>query len=151
MLTLTTTGLDEISIKLQNLVDGLADFTPAFEDLEGPLVQEFQANIASEGELLGGWIPLAESTELAREKRWGYYKQDPVGGGGMLSWTGTMGSGFVGESDQNSITITNAVDYATYQHFGNTRGTPARAIVGSTDTILQIVSQRITAYIKSFF
>lgn len=149
MVSLEVIGLDTILATLQKFNDGISDLSPAFRDMSDVIIQEFTANFEGQGDVLGyPFAPLAESTLKARQKRWGYYRQDPIATGLTLVWTGNLKSGYESEVDPDQLVIRNTVDYATYQHFGTDRIT-SRRIVGSSDNIMQIINDRLTAYLKN--
>ena len=108
------------------------------------IIQEFAANFKAEGSLTESWMPLAPSTLKAREKGWGHYALPNNGNPLILTWTGDLAAGFQSETTPKKLTITNAVEYAKYAHI-------QRPIVGSTDSIMQIIAQRIELFIRSTF
>ncbi len=73
------------------------------------------------------WKPLAKSTKLARQKRWGYYKKPPKNPS-TLRWTGNLQDNKTkAVSDKSGMLAFNA-DYGIHHQRGG-QNLPKRAVI----------------------
>lgn len=132
--TLKAEGVEKVLIKIQKIGGAVKDLTPAFDDMEGIITQEFKANFPAAGSNLDApWV--------ARKRSYPW----PI-----FIKTGKMMGNWEGKSEKQKLTIKNPTDYAKYHHFGM-YPQPVRLLVNSTSKIIKIVKDRIEKYIKSFF
>jgi len=88
------------------------------------------------------WRPLAPSTLLARERRWGHYKRKPITTNKILIWTGDMMHGFFKITEKFKLTIDNKIDY--FKHNQNTQ----RKMLYLDDSVMNILLRHLIKYTK---
>lgn len=131
--SITISGEKQLSRYLRDVELSMAEWREAITgSIE--LVQKRSEDIFnSEGSIVekagGVWPGLAASTKRAREKRWGYYKQAPSGGGKILSWTGNLKNSKVKEIEKKTGLFGFTASYAGYHQNGSGNRPPKRAIL----------------------
>lgn len=95
------------------------------------------------------WKPLSAETESARQKRSGYYKKSPAGGGGILAWTGNL-------RDNNTVNVragegifAKNAPYAEYHQEGGGK-LPKREVLPSDPRMSVEIVKAITERISDF-
>lgn len=127
-------GIENVINKLTKISGAVKNLSPAFDDMEGVITQEFKANFPAKGSnLQAPWKP------RRRAYPW------PI-----LEKTGTMKKSWEKKVTPKYLEIKNTTDYATYHHFGGAY-LPVRKLVGGTVKIMDIIKTRIEKYIKSLF
>lgn len=130
----TVIGLDKALSKLTRISGAVKDMSPAFDDMEGVITQEFKANFPAEGGNL-------EAPWRQRLKTYPWP---------LLQKTGKMKGAWEKKVRPKELEIKNAAEYATYHHFGSAY-LPVRKLVGGTRKIADIIKVRIEKFLKSFF
>lgn len=128
---ITITGLDSVLNKLEKFGQAVKNLSPAFDDIEPLIIQEFTANFPGKGEVLEHSWP---------ERKYSYPWP-------MLIKTGTMQSNWTSTKSPKELKIKNPTDYATYHHFGTPK-LPVRKLVYGSANIKEIAKTRITAHLK---
>jgi phage gpG-like protein len=114
--------------RLERFLDEMANPTQANRQVSVQLYGWCIKNMRSEGELAGGWEPLAPAT--VREKQ-------RIGKEKMLVRTGNLRSGFEPFYSRENAGIRNAVPHAVFHHEG-TRTIPKRPLLPSRSEVLRI-------------
>lgn len=132
MITVKVKGDQEAIRKVQKLIKANGDLKPVFEDVAKSIIQEFKANFPAKGGVLNSpWAP--------RKKEYPWP---------LLMKTGTLRNAWEKKAEKKKLAIENTVDYAKYHHFGMPPQKGPRKLVGFTPKILQLIKDRIVAYIK---
>jgi len=79
------------------------------------------------------WKPLAKSTKLAREKRWGYYKKTPKNPS-VLRWTGNLQDNKTKAVTNKSGVLAFNADYGIYHQKGG-GSLPKRAVIDLSNEV----------------
>lgn len=114
--------------------DAWRDMTPAWESVGEYVLSQNMLNVTGEGSVYGeGWAPLAPST-IAERVSAGWGAGPVMWRTGLLARSLAMrgAEGNVFEAGPHSIKVGSEIEYAGYQHYGTSRGIPARALVGLT-------------------
>ena len=147
-LKITIDGQDRVLRKFSALAARIADFSPAWEKVGGSLRADFALNMVTEGARYGGWAPLKPST--VREKARKYP-------GAPMEWrTGTLGRSLAEEGAPGNVSEIHAmsamfgtrISYAGFQHFGTSRGLPARKLVGVRRETREIIVRDVGDFIR---
>jgi len=129
--------------KLARMAEGLKDMTAPFERSGESLLEFFKGEVfESQGAALGErWRDHSASTKIARAKRWGYYKSDPVADAKVLVWSGRIRAGFKKQVSKNSLRI-----YNEDENFKKNQ--PSRKMLRITSKVIEIVTRDVYSHIK---
>lgn len=113
------------SLNFENYWDGVLDV----------MKKEKDRIFKSEGRSLQinpKWSPLSLTTQLARQRRQGYYKQQP-NNPGILRWTWNLQDNIKTTKEKNSCAMEFKADYAEYHQTG--KGARKRAVFEFTNDV----------------
>lgn len=133
--------------KIKNIVGGVSSFVEPLKKIS----DDFDAYYGNEvfategGAGAGKWAPLAASTVNARAKRTGYYRRSGSGGK-VLTWSGTLKSGFSGTVTPLQLVFKNKVPYFKYPQLGGGR-LPQRKILEVTPKAQKSVKNRMETFL----
>ena len=132
----------KIQLKLDQLIQGVKDFSVPFDKAGTDLVEFFGGPVfESQGEQSGvAWRELSLATLYMRENRQGYYKNPPIETDMILVWTGRLKGGFFKEVEPMQLVIGNDVEYFKYHQMSD------RKML----TINKFVVTDVTAQIKEY-
>lgn len=91
-------GIDELTERLAMMASRLKNPRPVLQVIAGLLEEHVEATFRSQGRKVGRpWRGLSPRTIEARRRRWGHYRQSPVGASAsrpVLQWTRRLSKSF---------------------------------------------------------
>lgn len=140
MITITVNGDRSASAKLNRLAGQLKDFTVPNRALSIQLYGLVIKNYDSQGSLVGGWAPLAEST-IERKRRAGKEQ--------MLVWSGALRASFLPGSfyDSKRAGVGSQIVYSEFHQEGTDR-MPQRELLPRGDQVLDAALKIYGFYVE---
>lgn len=124
-------GQVQLSRNLRVFSNSMSDMSDFYRDAVGVVEKRTDEVFGGKGKNVekgAKWKRLAESTEKARSRRWGYYKNEPVADASTLVWTGNLRDNRTRKSGKNYGKLTFNAPYAIYHHRGG-GNLPKRSII----------------------
>ena len=130
LLSITVDGVEVVHRKFRALEGMVQDLSKAWEQVGAELRSDFAINMLTEGGRYAPWPELADSTIKEKARKYP---------GAPMEWrTGMLADSLADEGAPGNITEIHAmsaifgtrIPYAGFQHFGTSRGLPARKLVG---------------------
>lgn len=112
----TLEGEQQLSRRLGIIADGVEDFSPAFERIEGELLHSVDSNFSQRGGLFGGWVPRKDDNPWP-----------------LLEKTGELRGGFMSAIKSDYLEIGNSVSYFKYHQSNQPRARLPRRVMLKID------------------
>lgn len=150
-LVFTIDGVQTVEQQFATFGKLIENLEPAWQAIGEELLQDFELQFTSEGGVFGEWDALADSTVRDRERK-GYGGEGPMEvrtGELKASVTQRGAPGNIFEVDGMTAAFGVESDLAGWQHYGTSRGIPARPLVGLSQYRKAAIVNEIDDWIKT--